>query len=193
MSWVRLIKGLPLHLFVKDYPLQMNSQIPRRIPRCAVNLLARAEWFADPLVVSRARLGEAKGISRLLSSRMLAGQEIGAITLGTTIYYRQPQLYNPHTVQGLAVLAHELKHVEQYERNGWLKFYARYIWDFRSHGYGESVSFEAEAYEFQRRVETYLLTEFEYNFKCRLCQEMVEPHTPNSAYIKTAPPMFQYP
>src|SRR5512134_2887359 len=66
MGWVRLIKGLPLHLFVKDYPLQMSSQIPRRIPRCAVNLLARAEWFADPLVVSRARLGEAKGIPRLL-------------------------------------------------------------------------------------------------------------------------------
>jgi len=133
------------------------------------------------------------GLPRLLSSRLFAHQEIGAITLGGTIYIRQLGSYNPHTVDGLAFLAHELKHMEQYEREGPGKFYAKYLWAYIFHGYGESVPFEAEAYAFQRQVRAHLATEFENNPGRSPCREMADPHTPSTSFVKTAPAVFQHP
>ncbi len=169
------------------------SRLPEKVPPCAVNMLARREWFADPGVVSRARLGEATGLAWLLSSRFFARIEIGAITLGRTVRFRLLDNYDPHTSWGLAFLAHEIKHVEQYETDGWLKFYLKYIWAYVFHGYGESVPFEAEAYEFQRQVEAHLTAELESNAGRQPCKEMGEPHTPNDAFVETTPPVFRYP
>ncbi len=169
----------------------MSNGFPESCPPCVVNMLARREWFADPEVVSRARLARAKGIPRLLSSQILARQKIGAITLGSTIYFRELDQYNPHTATGLAFLAHELKHVEQYERQGPLRFYTRYIRDYLLHGYGESVTFEAEASEFQRQVTEHLSREFENNSGRQPCKELAEPHTPNEHFVKTVPQEFR--
>jgi hypothetical protein len=123
----------------------------------------------------------------------LAGKKIGAITLRSTIYFRELDEYTPHTAPGLAFLAHELKHVEQYQIDGFVKFYIRYIWDYILHGYGEEVAFEAEASEFQRQVMEHLTREFENNPGRHPCRELAEPHTPNEQFVKTVPPVFRFP
>jgi hypothetical protein len=170
----------------------MSDKLPEKIPPCAVNLLARREWYTDPQVVGRARLSEATGLARLLSSLFFARQPIGAITLNRTIHFRMTDEYDPHTPTGLALLAHELKHVEQYEKEGLVKFYLKYLWAFIRHGYGQTVPFEAEAYELQGQVETHLTTEFEKNPGRAPCIEMTDPHTPNGAFVKATPPIFEY-
>ncbi len=171
----------------------MTSPIPRHIPPCAEKMLARAEWFSDPGIVSRTRLAKANWIARLLSSPFFAGTAIGAITLGKTIYYRDLDLYKPHTARGLAFLAHEIKHAEQFERHGIVGFYIKYIRDYFRGGYGRGIEFEDEGYDFQQKVHQHLDTEFDDNPSVDICQEMDEPHTPNPAFARTVPPVFVYP
>ena len=137
--------------------------LPKEIPACAARLLARPEWFADPGIVHRTKLAKARGVARWLSSPRFAGTEIAAITLGHTIYFRQIEAYTPHTPCGLALLAHEIKHIEQVERHGLLSFYWRYWLDYRKHGYGEALPFEMEAYRFERLVRVQLKNEFALN------------------------------
>ena len=169
----------------------MSEPLPARIPGCAVNLLARPEWFIDPSVVTRARLSGAGWMARLLSGKLFAGIEISAITLGHKINIRKMDHYDPHSPRGLALLAHELKHVEQYERYGRLGFYLKYLRDYLRHGYGqERLTLEQEAYLFQGQVKEHLLQEFAGNPGCPLCIEMAEPHTPNPAFIKTPAEVF---
>ncbi|MBL6965632.1 MAG: DUF4157 domain-containing protein [Anaerolineales bacterium] len=137
--------------------------LPKEIPACAARLLARPEWFADPGIVHRTKLAKARGVARWLSSPRFAGTEIAAITLGHTIYFRQIEAYTPHTPCGLALLAHEIKHIEQVERHGLLSFYWRYWLDYRKHGYGEALPFEMEANRFERLVRVQLKNEFALN------------------------------
>ena len=125
------------------------SKLPEWIPRCAASMLDRPGWFTDSGVIGRARLGEATGLAWLISSRFFARQPIAAITLGHKIGFRMLDSYDPHTASGLALLAHELKHVEQYEKDRWFKFYVKYLWAYVLHGYGDLVPFEAEAVEFR--------------------------------------------
>jgi hypothetical protein len=170
----------------------MSEIVPEGIPACAVNLLARGEWFADPGILARTRMAEANRFARFLSSPLFARAKITAITLGHTIHIRDVEAYNPHTPKGLALLAHEAKHVEQYEREGLLKFCAKYVWAYVFNGYGESVPFEGEAYEFERQVKAHLEDEFDGNPGHNPCQEMAEPHTPNDAFAKTTPEVFRF-
>lgn len=173
----------------------MSNRIPRHLPPCAVNLLARPEWFSDPGVVQRAILAEANRLARFLSSSRFSGTEnIWAITLGGTIHIRMLNVYDPHSPVGLALLAHEIKHVEQYEREGLFNFLTKYLQSYaRQGGYSSSVNFETEAYEFQKQVEAHLTQEFANNPGIACCQEMSEPHTPNPNFFKTVPAVFRYP
>ncbi len=172
----------------------MSEPLPARIPGCAVNLLARSEWFTDPNVVTRARLSEAGWVARLLSSKLFAGTGISAITLGHKINFRKLDRYDPHSPRGLALLAHELKHVEQFERYGRVGFYVKYLWDYLRYGYGkERLAIEEEAYRFQAQVKEHLAREFADNPGCYPCLEMAEPHTTNPAFIKTIPEVFRFP
>jgi hypothetical protein len=100
----------------------MSGSIPDRIPACAVNLLARKEWFSDPTVVERIKLSKARWYARLLSNPRINRSNVSAITLRRTIHFRRLDRFNPHTPEGLALLAHEAKHAEQYERDGLIKF-----------------------------------------------------------------------
>jgi Domain of unknown function (DUF4157) len=161
------------------------SKLPERIPPCAAKMLDRPGWFADSSIIGRAKLGEATGLAWLLSSRFFAHQEIAAITLGYKIGFRMLDSYDPHTARGLALLAHELKHVEQYKKDGCFRFYAKYIWAYVLHSYGPGVPFEAEAVEFQRQVKEHLEAEFERNPGRQICLEMDEPHTPNAAFVRS--------
>jgi|GEM_PF-1008702 len=173
----------------------MSTRIPRQVPACAVNLLARPEWFSDPAVVARATLAEANALARFLSSPRFSGTEnIWAITLGNTIYIRLLEMYDPHTPVGLALLAHEIKHVEQYEREGLVSFFAKYVQSYAGKGgYSSAVNFETEAYEFQKQVEAHLTQEFANNPGIACCQEMTDPHTPNPNFFKTVPAVFRFP
>jgi len=163
----------------------MNDDLPSRIPACAVNMLARPEWFTDPEIVNRVQLSQASGFARFISSERFAGTGVSAITLGRTIHIRKLEKYDPHTPGGLALLAHEIKHVEQYEQQGRLKFYTRYLWDY-ARGRYKNVSWEKQAYDFDKEVKDHLKDEFKANSDSP-CQEQTDPHTPNDAFAKIKP------
>jgi len=171
----------------------LSNPITRHVPPCVERMIARTEWFSDPGTVARAKLAPAKGIARLLSSRFFARTEIGAITLGSTIYFRDLDIYNPHTAKGLAFLAHEIKHIEQFERHGLVGFYFQYLGGYFRRGYGRGIGFEDEAYGFQKVVRQHLDAEFQANPGVATCQELDEPHTPNAAFVRTVPAVFIYP
>jgi hypothetical protein len=172
----------------------MSDDLPAKCPPCAVRILDRREWFEFPGIVASTRLAKARGLSRILSSKRLAGVEIAAIALGSTIYFRRTDQFNPHTVAGLALLAHELKHVEQYKRDGLLKFLARYVWDYILHrGYSEKLRYEAEATQFQWQVTAHLSREFANNSGQSPCRELAEPHTFNDNFLVEDPNPFQFP
>ncbi len=159
--------------------IDTTSELPRQIPACAVRLLARLAWFTDPDIVSRVRLKKAGWFARLLSSPRFVATDIAAIVLGHTIYFRQPNFFDPHTPRGLAFLAHEIKHIEQVEKTGLVAFYWRYWCDYRKYGYGEKIPIETEAYQLQRTVHAHLRHEFAQNNGHMPCIEMAAPHTPN--------------
>ena len=156
--------------------------ISRRVPPCAERLLARPEWFTDPGVVSRAKLTPAKWYARILSSEFFAKTIISAITLGRTIHIRLEDQYDPHTELGLYSLAHEIKHVEQYERDGFFKFFAKYVWAYLFHGYGDEIPSETEAYGFEKIVRDHIRKEFRQNQNIPICLDDGEPHQPNLAF-----------
>lgn len=173
----------------------MSNLVPKKLPPCAEDLLARPEWFTDPEVVKRARVAQANAFARFLSSPRFSGTEsIWAITLGRTIHIRRLEQYDPHTPTGLALLAHELKHVGQYAREGLANFLTKYLRSYASKGgYSSAVAFETEAYEFQERVEAHFTMEFANSPGIGCCQEKAEPHTPNSNFFKTVPEVFRFP
>lgn len=65
-----------------------------------------------------------------------------AITLGHTVLFKYPE---EHYV-GRNTIAHELVHVAQIEREGLLKFYAKYLWYNIRYGYKDNP-YEIEARE----------------------------------------------
>jgi hypothetical protein len=164
----------------------MQSRLPTKIPPCAINMLARPAWFHDPAVIQRARLRPANWLARFLSSERFAGRkDIAAITIGHTIYFRDERQYDPHTAEGLGLLGHEVKHIEQFERHGLLSFYWQYLRDYRQYGgYGEQIPFEQEGYAVGAAIRVQLLTEQAQN-SCHWCSELQPPHTPQPAYHKT--------
>jgi hypothetical protein len=161
----------------------MSEKIPARCPECVLALLSRPEWYPKPEVLREARLAYATGLPRLLSSEFFSGGKMAAITLGKTIYFRNEDLYNPHTIAGLSLLAHELKHVEQYLNDKLFKFYANYLRDYARHKYGKNISYEAEAYALGSAVKKQLTKEVQFNQPRKACMED-EGHTPNLAFIK---------
>jgi len=125
------------------------------LPQDAIENLKRKEWFPDPSVVDRARAVILPFCPRHIAKRRRA------ITLGHLIIFTKPQYYDPCSIQGLALLAHELKHVEQYRREGLLRF----LWQYLSHwlkvGYDlDRHPYEKEAYDFQKQVKKRLKEEW---------------------------------
>jgi hypothetical protein len=169
----------------------MSDLIPERIPDCAERLLARGEWYTDPGMVRRAKLKLASGLAAFLSSERFSKGKTKAITLGKTIHFCGADQFQPHSAKGLALIAHELKHVEQYEKFKFVKFYAKYIWSFIRHGYGKEIDIEATAYALEAAVKTHLQGEFAANSGSDPCLQMSEPHTPNPEFALTTPEVFE--
>ena len=169
------------------------NDLPAKIPACAVNLLARKEWFADLTVFERVKLSKTTSVARLLSDPRVNRSDVSAITLRRTIYYRKLDRFDPHTPKGLALLAHEIKHVGQYERDGLARFNFNYIWAFLRRGYGRAIPYEAQAYALQYTVRDHLEREFAANAGLHNCKQMVLPHDPNTAFVKARPARFHIP
>ena len=85
----------------------------------------------------------------------------GAMTIAPYIFYGR-DTYDPANLSSVALVAHELKHVQQYREMGHLRFLARYIWDLARAGfrYSRELPLEAEAYALQAEVRDVLRPRF---------------------------------
>lgn len=171
----------------------MTAPLPSTVPGCVVNLLARPEWFPDSSVFSRARLAPPNWLARRLTDPRFSGGKICAITLRHTIYVLDTEEFNLDCPHGLGLLAHEVKHIQQYERDHLIPFYVKYLWSYISHrGYKSSLNYEAPAYDFQREVESHLQTEFDNNAGVDYYREVNGQQVANPAFITTTPPVSAF-
>ena len=84
---------------------------------------------------------------------------IDAYTSNYDIYFA-PGAYNTTTARGIALIGHEVLHVQQYEIYGPVGFRLRYLWEYamgRLSGLGhqkayESISFERDAFALEKRI-----------------------------------------
>lgn len=165
-----------------------QTVLPPALPECCVNVLGRPRWYDRELLRS-VKIRPANAFVRAISSPQVAGTEITATTIGDTIYFRQPEGFDPHAPAGLALLAHEVRHVEQYrEHGGIIGFALDYIRQYRAAGYGTDISFEKEAYEIGSIVQTHLTEEFTHNDGESVCRMTpAGEHGPNLAYAYLEP------
>jgi hypothetical protein len=77
----------------------------------------------------------------------------GAMTISPYIFYGRSS-FDPARAASLALLAHELKHIEQYREVGYVRFFIRYFWDKGKNRfqYSRELPLEAEAYALQDEV-----------------------------------------
>ena len=79
----------------------------------------------------------------------------GAITWNKVVNFA-PSRYDPESKRGLALIAHEMLHVRQQRKAGWLRFLASYVWRLRKRGHrgknNEHHPLERPAYALQREV-----------------------------------------
>lgn len=165
----------------------MPDTLPLVLPACCIEVLGRPGWF-DPALLAAIRLRPANAFVRAISSPRVAGKEISATTLGETIYFRQPERFDPTSPAGLALLAHEIRHVEQYrDRGGVVRFALAYISEYMRGGYGTGISFEADAYQVGRIVYAHLEEEFAYNAGQPPCVLTPAGYVPNALYSLLRP------
>lgn len=85
----------------------------------------------------------------------------GALTFEPFIFFGR-HTYDPTSLSSVALLAHELKHIEQFRRMGRFGFLRTYYWDMARMGfrYRRDLPLEAEAYTLQAEVKQGLQAEF---------------------------------
>jgi len=127
-----------------------------RLPSCAIKALQR--WFPNM------DLGEAKVKDSGFSAWLVKKLRRGAITVGGTVFFGQGY-FDVSSIGGLALIAHELKHVEQYKEEGTMKFLVKYLRDWARTGfkYTRDLPFEREAYDLEDAVRQHLEEEFAIN------------------------------
>ncbi|MBS1252609.1 MAG: hypothetical protein MAG451_01650 [Anaerolineales bacterium] len=165
-----------------------SDTLPATLPECCINVLGRPGWY-DRELLREVQIKPANTFVKLISSERVAGTDITATTIGDTIYFRKPEGFDPHSPAGLALLAHEIRHVEQYrEQGGIIGFALNYVREYRHGGYGIDISFEAEAYEIGAAVQAHLTEEFEYNEGVSHCRMTpAGEHRPNLVYAYAEP------
>jgi Domain of unknown function (DUF4157) len=77
----------------------------------------------------------------------------GAMTIAPFVFYGKAH-FTPGDSKSISLLAHELKHVEQYHSMGYLGFFKRYFLDKARNGfeYSKTLPLEKEAYDLQAEV-----------------------------------------
>jgi uncharacterized protein DUF4157 len=76
------------------------------------------------------------------------GKDKDGVTINRNIFL--PKSYDPSTIDGLATLAHELFHVDQYRTQ--VMTVAKYLLEAKKHGTGSANKYEAPAYDFEDAV-----------------------------------------
>jgi hypothetical protein len=71
---------------------------------------------------------------------VLRWAKVHGLTLGSHVFVAAPL----RTVSAM-LLAHELRHVQQYAALGWARFLWRYAREWWQHGYGPAMPLEADA------------------------------------------------
>lgn len=171
----------------REAAVSPSEELPASLPECCIEVLCRPGWY-DRSMLREVQIKPANAFVKLISSERVAGTDITATTIGDTIYFRKPEEFDPHSPAGLALLAHEIRHVEQYQEHGGLVGFAiDYVRQYLQGGYGEGISFEAEAYELQGIVYKHLEQEFAYNSDHNLCEVTPAGHRPNLQYAYLEP------
>lgn len=106
-------------------------------------------WFPG-LPLERVRLVQGGPVCWFVRSVLRQG----AMTVYPFVFLGRAR-YDPVSPRFLSLMAHEMKHIEQYRRYGLLPFLARYLWDLARHGfrYSQRLPLEAEAYALQAEFE----------------------------------------
>jgi hypothetical protein len=122
-----------------------------RIDEATVNKLR--PWFPD-LDMSSVRLMHSGPACWFVRSVL----KQGAMTFAPYVFYGRAS-FDASSAGSLALLAHELKHVEQYRQRGHAGFLLRYFIDKARNGfrYSEALPLEQPAYALQREVEQALI------------------------------------
>jgi uncharacterized protein RhaS with RHS repeats len=89
------------------------------------------------------------------------GKQYIGVTIGNDIYFRSG-IYDPSTPEGVALLGHELVHVDQYRAGMTI---SKYVWSTR-HGY-ENSPYEKSAYAEQDEIQKNLTNEHMAACTCR--------------------------
>lgn len=78
-----------------------------------------------------------------------------AFALHRTLYFR-PGCFQPNTIQGLALIAHELTHIQQYKRYGTVRMSVRYLAEFMlnyfKNGFNRYQAYRAISFEVDARA-----------------------------------------
>lgn len=85
----------------------------------------------------------------------------GAMTVAPYVFFGRSR-YDPARLASIALLAHEIKHVEQYQRYGHVRFLLLYVWHLARNRfrYSRNLPLEAEAYTLQSEVRATLESRF---------------------------------
>jgi len=104
------------------------------------NIRRQLQAYFEPSLLNLVRYRVGDGIENNLTHVLLQNQDVSAVTLVDLIVFQ-----NAGDAQNnVALWAHELTHVEQYQQLGVDEFSARYVRDY--------ISLESPAYQMQSRV-----------------------------------------
>ncbi|WP_413817425.1 DUF4157 domain-containing protein [Pseudomonas sp. P8_241] len=121
--------------------LSRNNAATGDVQPIPLNIRAQLEPFYDIQVLDSARYKIGDETELNAANTLLQNPDINAVTLVDLIVFRNPD----DAVNNVALWAHELKHVEQYQQWGVREFATRYTRDYSA--------VEAPAYEIQNQVD----------------------------------------
>ncbi|MNQ48544.1 hypothetical protein D3C85_624230 [compost metagenome] len=120
--------------------LSRNTAATGDIQTIPLNIRAQLEPYYDLQVLDSARYKVGDDAELNAANTMLQNPDINAVTLIDIIVFRNAE----DALNDVALWAHELKHVQQYQQWGVREFATRYTRDYNA--------VEAPAYEIQTQV-----------------------------------------
>ena len=123
-----------------------NSASLQGVEGIPLHIRAALESYYDLQVLDAVRYQVGNGVALNAANTMLQNPDVNAVTLLDIIVFRHAE----DAQNNVALWAHELKHVQQYQQWGAAQFASNYTRDYRS--------VEAPAYAIQSQVERALRT-----------------------------------
>lgn len=117
-----------------------NTAVAGGVRAIPLNIRVQLEPYYDMQVLESARYKVGDDVEFNAANTMLQNPDVNAVTLVEVIVFRSEE----DALNNVALWAHELKHVQQYQQWGVGEFAARYTRDYQA--------VETPAYEMQNRV-----------------------------------------